>query len=217
VGRLLGVYVIPLVLGILLIGGCVPVPRQVSVPLHPTAPLQAVLYADPLTTDRGAWQCGPLASCLYEKNGLHILAPTDHLYFSLLSDHVFGEAVIDVQAALDNGDPAFVGVAIAFRSSGLDGYGFLVYANGMYELVKWDAKGTATILIPLTASTSILTGLNHRNDLKVIARGAEITLFSNGQPLNLITDSTFASGQIALGAARFAADAVFSHLVVTSP
>jgi zinc-ribbon domain len=217
VGVLLVVIAIPLALGGLLVGGFLSITRHVSAPAQATPVLQAALYADNLTQDHHAWQCAPFASCQYQANGLHILAPTDHLYFSTLSGQVFGEEVIDVQEKLDNGDPQFVGVAIAFRSIGLDGYGFLVYANGTYEFVKWSPKGDVTILIPLTPSIAIHTGLEQTNDLKIIAKGADITMFSNGQQLNQINDTSFSSGNVALGAARFAADAVFSNLVITSP
>lgn len=175
------------------------------------------LYADSLTSDRRAWQCERGATCQFEADGLHILAPTDHLYFSFLSGRQFDEQVIEVQAQLDNGDPQFVGIAIAFRSVGVDGYGVLVFANGTYELVKWDEKGTATILIPPTPSAVIHTGLDQINAIKIIAHGAEITLLVNGQRLQHIHDATYTRGGIALGAARFAADAVFSNLTITSP
>jgi hypothetical protein len=125
--------------------------------------------------------------------------------------------VIEVQSKLDNGDPEIVGVVIAFRSIGVDGYGFLVYANGQYELVRWDQQGKVTILVPLTLSSSIHTGLNQINKLKVIAKGNQITLYINGKQLQQVTDSTYTSGNVLLGAARIAADAVFSNLIISKP
>ncbi|HEY7348689.1 MAG TPA: hypothetical protein VH599_10275 [Ktedonobacterales bacterium] len=181
------------------------------------ADTRPALYADSLTSDQGAWECEHGATCQFEANGLHILAPTDHLYFSQLSGRRFDEQVIEVQEKMDNGDPRIVGIAIAFRSTGLDGYGFVVFINGTYQLVRWDEAGAATNLIPLTSSAAIRTGLNQINDLKVIARGAEITLFINGQRLGQVSDHSYSSGSIALGAARIYADAVFSNLTITSP
>lgn len=184
---------------------------------HPTANARPPLYASSLTQNERAWQCEQGAYCQFETNGLHILATTDHLYFSTLSGRQFGEQVIDVQAKLDNGDPEIVGVVIGFRSIGVDGYGFLVYASGWYELVKWDPLGNVTILVPLTLSSTVHTGLNQINHLKVIARGDQITVFINGEQLQQIIDDTYSSGSVLLGAARFAADAVFSNLTITSP
>jgi hypothetical protein len=184
---------------------------------QPTANARPPLYASSLTRNERAWQCERGASCIFDARGLHILATTDHLYFSTLSGRQFGEQVIDVQAKLDNGDPEFVGLVIGFRSIGVDGYGFLVYANGRYELVKWDQQGIVTILVPLTLSSAVHTGLNQINHLKVIARGDQITIFINGEQLQQITDATYASGNVLLGAARYAADAVFSNLTITSP
>ncbi len=175
------------------------------------------LYANSLTSDQPAWQCEDGATCQFEANGLHILAPTDHLYFSELSGQQFGAQVIDVQVRLDNGDPDIVGVAIAFRSIGVDGYGFLVYASGLYELVRWDQQGDVTVLVPLATTAAIHTGLNRTNDLQIIAQGDEITLSINGFQLAQVFDSTYSTGYLLLGAARFAADAVFSNLAVTKP
>ena len=184
---------------------------------HQAASAPPALYAASLTVDQHDWQCEQGAYCQFEANGLHVLAPTDHLYFSELSGQKFSEQVINVKTRLDNGDPDFVGVAIAFRSIGVDGYGFLVYASGQYELVKWDQQGYATVLIPLSTTAAIHTGLNQTNALKVVALGSEITLSINDIQLNQVNDSTYSNGYLLLGAARFAADAVFSHLTITKP
>jgi hypothetical protein len=184
---------------------------------HPASSAPPALYSNNLTKREPTWQCQKGALCQNDRNGLHVLATTDHLYFSFLSGKSFDEQVIEVQAKVDNGDPDFVGIAIAFRSVGITGYGLVVYSNGSYQLVKWDEAGMATNLIPLTRSALIHTGLNQINDLKIVAKGQMLTLFMNGHPLGQVHDATFASGGIALGAARYAADAVFSHLVITKP
>jgi hypothetical protein len=175
------------------------------------------LYANSLTANQRAWQCQPGATCQFEANGLHILAPTDHLYFSVLSGQSFDDQVISVQGKLDNGDPQFVGLAIAFRSVGVDGYGWLVFANGTYELVEWDVHGTVSYLIPLTPSPAIHRGLGQINKLTIIAKHNQITLIINGQRLAQITDDTYIRGNLLLGAARAFADAVFTNLSVTRP
>lgn len=184
---------------------------------QPTTQARPPLYASSLTQNERTWQCEQGAYCQFNASGLHILATTDHLYFSTLSGRQFGEEVIDVRAKLDNGDPEIVGVVIGFRSIGVDGYGFLVYASGWYELVKWDPLGNVTILVPLTLSSTIHTGLNQINALRVIARGDQISIVINGEQLQQITDATYSSGYTLLGAARFAADAVFFNLKITSP
>ncbi len=188
--------------------------------LHPSSPgaqPRPPLYASSLTTRQAAWQCQQGALCQNDARGLHVLATTDHLYFSFLVGERFSEQVIEVKTKLDNGDPQFVGLVVAFRSTGLNGYGFLIFANGTYQLVKWNDGGMATNLIPLTFSPLIHTGLEQINALKIIAKGPSLTLFVNGHQLKQVYDATFASGGIGLGAARFAADAVFSHLVITRP
>lgn len=183
----------------------------------PASASRPPLYANSLTANQRAWQCQPGAACQFEANGLHILAPTDHLYFSVLSGQSFDDQVISVQGKLDNGDPQFVGLAIAFRSVGVDGYGWLVFAKGDYELVEWDPQGNASYLIPLTPSAAIHRGLNQTNKLTIIANHDQITLIINGQRLAQITDDTYTSGNLLLGAARTFADAVYANLSVTSP
>jgi hypothetical protein len=177
------------------------------------------LYANSLTTRQPAWQCQKGALCQNDARGLHVLATTDHLYFSFLSGKRFSQQVIEVKTKLDNGDPQFVGLVVAFRSVGLNGYGFLIFANGTYQLVKWDDTGAATNLVPRTFSSLIHIGLEQINTIKIIANGPTLTLFVNGHQLQQVHDDTFASGGIGLGAARFAADAVFvfSNLVITKP
>ena len=183
----------------------------------PSSVSRPPLYASSLTANQSAWECQHGASCQFEADGLHILAPTDHLYFSAFRGQSFDNQVINVQGKLDVGDPEFVGLAIAFRSVGVDGYGWLVFANGNYELVEWDAQGNVSYLIPLTPSPAIHRGLGQINKLTIIANHSQITLIINGQRLAQITDDTYISGNLLLGAARTFADAVFANLSVTRP
>ncbi len=183
----------------------------------PSSAARPPLYANSLTTHQSSWQCQHGASCQFEADGLHVLAPTDHLYFSALIGQPFDDQVINVQGKLDLGDPQFVGLAIAFRSIGVDGYGWLVFANGTYELVEWDVHGAASYLIPLTSSPAIHRGLGQINKLTIIANHNQITLMVNGQRLAQITDDTYTRGNLLLGAARAFADAVFANLSVTRP
>jgi hypothetical protein len=183
----------------------------------PASASRPSLYTNSLTTNQRSWQCQPGATCQFEANGLHILAPTDHLYFSTLSGQSFDDQVINVEGKLDNGDPQVVGLAIAFRSVGVAGYGWVVFANGDYELVKWDVQGAASYLIPSTRSPAIHRGLNQINKFTIIANHDRITLSINGQRLAQITDDTYGSGNLLLGAARISADAVFANLSVTRP
>lgn len=213
---LLAVIVIPLlVMGVffgagvfLLSGGA---PRTV----HPT-PLP--LYTDDLTKDQDAWLCQPNTRCQFGPDGYHILAPDDHVYVSELRGHYFSNQVIEVKGKIAQGDPQNAALAVLFRVFiEPEAYVFLVLGDGSYELVRWDDEGKATNIVPITKSSAIHPGLNQINDLKVIADDQTITLFVNGQQLKQITDDTYFSGKIALGAAGAGAVAVFSNLSVTRP
>ncbi len=221
-GKVIGILLlalgIPLLLCGLSLGGFVLFTSRVaSIPV-PTVSVPP-LYTSDLTADDGNWQCQPNTKCQFAADGYHILAPDDHVYFSQLSNF-FDDQVIDVQSSVAQGSSPDAGVAVGFRAFAPEGYAFIVFANGSYELVKYDDNGDPTRLIQPTASSAIHQGLNQQNDLKIIADGEQITLFINGKQVNQYTDSSstaYYDGNLALGAVAAGTNAVFSHLTVTSP
>jgi hypothetical protein len=219
IGILLLVLGIPLLLCGLPLGGFLLFTNQIRSIAVPTVAVPP-LYTSDLTADDGNWQCEPDTKCQFAADGYHILAPDNHVYFSQLNNF-FDDQVIDVHSSIVQASSPDAGVAVGFRANAPGGYAFIVFADGSYELVRYDdVNGDPTHLIPRTASSAIHQGLNQPNDLKVIAKNTQITLFINGKQINQISDtssSVYYDGNLALGAASTGTNAVFSHLTVTSP
>src|SRR6266700_3695204 len=103
------------------------------------------------------------------------------------------------------------GGGLIFRagSSGAQ-YRLRVGPDGSYDLASQSAtvaKGT---------SPAINQGLNQINTIKVVARGANISLYVNGQLIASVTDSSSSSGRIGLMGVNFgnAADVAYSTIKV---
>ncbi len=73
------------------------------------------------------------------------------------------------------------------RHAAEDGYLLGFTCDGRYWLRLWDGEAMTT-LVPLTATTAILTGPNRENRIGVWANGEELTLFANGQQLQEVQD-----------------------------
>lgn len=180
------------------------------------------LYQANLTKDPGNWDCSD-AKCSFRADGYHIQALDNYVYTAYLTK-VFADTTIEVKAIMTQGvvtsGTNTSAMGIAFRvpqSNKLSGYGFLVYADGTYDLVKWDDKGNSSHLVDLSESTAIHKGLNQENDLKLVIQGTSFMLFINGQQLTQTTDSTYTSGYIGLNASTKGTEVIYSNLLVTKP
>ncbi len=79
------------------------------------------------------------------------------------------------------------------------GYLFAITCDGRYSLRRWD--GTAQVMhfpISWTAHEAILKGENATNKLGVMARGAGLALYINGEKVNEVTDSTHLEGKFGI-------------------
>jgi hypothetical protein len=91
---------------------------------------------------------------------------------------------------------------IIFRVPGLQsadrGYLFGITCDGRYNVRVWDGTtgetGTMTTLISYKASEMINVGSNAENVLGVMMSGNVITLYINGELVDLVIDDTFTSG-----------------------
>lgn len=218
--KVIGIVLLVLGIPLLLCGG--PLAGFLYITTHvPPVPTAAVppLYASDLTTDDGNWQCEPDTKCQFAADGYHILAPDDHAYFSVSKDLYFSE-IIEVQSSIAQSGSPNAGVAIGFLAFPPAGYNFIVFADGTYELLKYDYDGNiAARLVPRTTSSAIHQGVNQQNALKVIAdtHSAKITLFINGKQVSEVTDASYNNGNLALGSVATSTIAVFSHLTITEP
>lgn len=180
------------------------------------------LYQASLTQDPGNWDCSD-AKCSFRADGYHVQALDNYVYTAYLTK-VFTDTTIEVKAIMTQGvatsgnNTSALGISFHIpQSNKLSGYGFLVYADGTYELVKWDSKGNASNLVDFSESSAIHKGLNQENDLKLVIQGTSFTLYINGEQLTQTTDSTYTSGYIGLNASTKGTEVIYSNLLVTRP
>lgn len=77
------------------------------------------------------------------------------------------------------------------------GYLFGITCDGSYSLRRWD--GTVMYsLVALTAHDSIQEGANVVNKLGVMARGASLAFYINGQKVREISDSNYLEGRFGI-------------------
>lgn len=77
------------------------------------------------------------------------------------------------------------------------GYLFGITCDGRYSLRRWDGK---TMFSPITwtESAAINKGENTQNSLGVMAKGANLTLYINGQKVSEISDNSFLQGSFGI-------------------
>jgi len=85
------------------------------------------------------------------------------------------------------------------------GYLFGITCDGRYSLRRWDGR-TMQFLINRTASDAINEGADVENKLGVMARGANLALYINGEMVNEVTDSDFLEGKFGFFVGGFNVD-----------
>ena len=185
----------------------------------PAPTIVGALYQANLTSNPGQWDCSPTTACTFNADGFHIKAgEKDALAQSLLLKQPFNDMVIEVKGTIAKGDKRDAGLAIVFRvpqDTMAAGYGFLIYDDGTYDVLKWDNQGNYTSLVESAASSAIHQQLNQANDLKIVVSGTHFTFYDNGQQIIDTTDKAYTSGYIGLAAAGPGTEAIFSQLAIT--
>lgn len=143
------------------------------------------------------------------------------MQFSTLPDHTFDNFILEVDARLLQGDVGnSFGVLFRMQDS-THFYRFEITANGLFMVERRDGDAGWTRFVEMwTETPAINQGLNSPNRLKVEARGQSVALFVNDILVHQFTDTTYASGMIALDAGTFVqpqAQVAFDNLVVRRP
>jgi 3-keto-disaccharide hydrolase len=179
------------------------------------------LYQANLTSDPGSWDCTTSNNCSFHSDGYHIQdTQTGVVSDSMLFKQTFDNAVIDITGVISKGDPQNAGLAIEFRvpqDNHLEGYGFFIYDDGTFDLLKWDSQGKSTTLIDTTSSSALHGGLQQSNDLKIVMNGSHFTFYANNQQIIDTNDSVYSNGYIGLAADGQGTEVIFSNLTVTKP
>jgi len=91
---------------------------------------------------------------------------------------------------------------IVFRSdhAELNGYFLRVCADGRYKLFLTVNGKVNNYVTSSRFGSAFNTGLNQSNQIAIVANGSTITLYVNRQQIDTLTDSTYSTGLIGVGA-----------------
>lgn len=142
--------------------------------------------------------------CDFQAQSYVVSAHNDGYWTYCASDVLkYGDAAIQVDATLTDGMEG----GMVFRGQYVKGNGafyfFYITTDGQFgmDLYKASDSGTAfsSELISLTHNDAI-TGAEQRNQLLVVMKGPNLMLFDNGAFLAQLSDNTFTSGFVGVGA-----------------
>jgi len=144
----------------------------------------------------GTWHQGD--SCSFNDGAYHIVSIEQEYYSWCIAEApVFSNFVYQVQMKILRGDGG--GLVFRARDKSGDYYYFGIGQTGAYNLYRFSSKEDRQEL-QSGSSSGIKTGLNQVNLLSIVARGAQIAVFVNKQPIAEINDSAYQKGQIGLAA-----------------
>ncbi|GHO93342.1 hypothetical protein KSF_033900 [Reticulibacter mediterranei] len=168
----------------------------------PTITGSTPLLDDPLSANTPGRWTEDANHCVFASGSYHVnVLQTNFLQPCPLLAPTIDNAAVQVEVSLRSGSNA--GVMLRVQGEGF--YDFEINNQRQFFLRRHDpGKGSSyTSLIPPTTSSAILPG-GLPNTLLVIANGANFKLYINGTAVGEATDSTYASGQLALAAGTLA-------------
>jgi DnaJ-like protein len=135
-------------------------------------------------------------SCAYTGGAYHSTMPTKGFFQPCYAQApTFSNFAYQVDMTITQGDEG----GILFRADPTNSkfYLFHISQSGAYDLFLYiDNQGTHAKNLLSNSTTLFKQGLNQTNTITVVARGGAIYFFINGQYLDSVNDSTFASGKI---------------------
>lgn len=149
------------------------------------------------------------------------LNASNQIQYSKLNEPIFSNFTLEVDGQLVGGSPSST-YGVMFRmESPQEFYRFEITGDGMYILERHDADGSwVRQSEDWQDSVVINQGIGAVNRLKVTADRDKIAVFVNDVFLEEISDSSFASGNIALDVGTFdggGARVIFDDLLIKSP
>jgi Zn-dependent metalloprotease/Leucine-rich repeat (LRR) protein len=190
----------------------------ISVTNTPPAGLKATLVDKNLGVVKLSWLSAPASgifedfndgvannfvfynSYTYVENGvLKAYASGDNTWAETYYNQDFQDFTMEYRVKKDQGS-ADASLGILFRSSGsmntgdASGYLLCTTASGYYSVFRM-TSGSATNLIPWTASSAINTGFSTWNIITIEASGSSIKFYVNSQYVNEINDANYTSGR----------------------
>ena len=168
---------------------------------YPPGSGMLALY-DPLNhNDRGyQWDSvrNSSGACGFTGQAYDVSTPQKHFFFFCTAEATdFSNFAFEAQMQILKGDCG----GLIFRSDANSGklYLFEVCQDGTYSLYLYKSFSGATAKTLVSGSNpAINPGLDKTNVIAVVAKGSSFKLYVNRQPIDIITDSTYSHGQIAL-------------------
>lgn len=202
-----------------------------SVPAGYPIPKGAPLFAETFTNNSQQWDMQSMQGryLVSINKGNLVLEDDDNKLFPIMLPGAknFANFKLIINAMLSKGDREN-GYGLCIRGT-TDPSGYLtayyrveLYGNSAYAVFKvaTDANGdtSSTTLVETTAHAAIKP-IGHSNQIVIIANGPKITLIVNGQTVQTFSDTSYASGVIALFVSNLpgthpGAQAMFSHLAI---
>ncbi|MDX1413007.1 MAG: family 16 glycoside hydrolase [Candidatus Promineifilaceae bacterium] len=143
------------------------------------------------------------------------------IQYSMLKEPVFSDFALEVDGRLTGGSSTTT-YGVMFRMQSPDEfYRFEITGDGLYVLERHDADGSWVRFSEDWLDAAVINqGVGAANKLKVVADGANISVYVNDALLEQVTDNAYTSGNIALDIGTFdgvGARVSFDNLVVYPP
>lgn len=142
------------------------------------------------------------------------------LQYAALEEPLFDDFALEVDVTQLSGDPES-SYGVLFRKSGDQFYRFAITGSGLFVMERHNMGGTWTRYFDdWRESPAINQGVGATNRLKIKASGGDLSFYVNGELLQQVNDSSYASGQIALAAGTFGRaglQVVFDNVAVVRP
>ncbi len=191
-------------------------------PTRTVAAQGRVLLEDDFSNPSSGWEVGQYdeGRVGYADGYYFVTSAQENMRMWGVANRSFSDTVVEVDATQFSGpannDNAY-GVSCRSQSDN-DAYNLAISGDGFYSIQKI-VDGSFQKLVDWTSSDAISQG-NATNHLRVECDGARLALYCNGQLLAETTDSTYASGDIALMVVTYEPEATeihFDNLKVYEP
>lgn len=158
---------------------------------------------------------GKYGECKFSEGAYHALPAGRGYHVCCRADVSLENLAIQVEMTIGSGDEG----GIKFRGNGnRTGYFFHITKAGNYKFFILGPEVGSTIDLSRSykPNPAIKAGVNQSNMLAVLAQGPTIQLYANGQHLDTVQDTTFATGRIGVCAKNFSesSDVTFNNIKV---
>ena len=181
----------------------------------------SVLFEDDFSSDTGAWTLpsGDYGSAFYEDGWLHV---RDNPGVSACGSELtrdFADFVVEVDTMLVDGTgDSWHRVDARYHETD-NYYGFAMKSEGTYGIFLVEEAGVTKLAGG--SSVHINRGQGATNHMRVECVGSRLSLSVNGHLLAEVTDSSYATGLLALGCdaspCTEPSEVAFDNLVISAP